>query len=500
VSRLLLIKPYRPERLFVTSPPLGLLAVAAYLREQAQRRGQPLTIRILDLNPGRRLPVDVLPEVREFQPDVIGISALSCEADAVHALTATLKREWPSLPLVLGGPFPSHDTEEALRDQNVDFLVLAEGELTFDELLTTLREGGDPATVAGIAYRREGRTFITPERPFIQDLDSLPMPAYDLIDFRKYFNVPRHTRIFAHQQYMTVVSTRGCPYKCVYCHVTMGKKTRFRSAEKVVEEVEYLVKHHGVREIQWSDDIWNLNRARSKKICDLLIERGIRVAMAFPNGVRGDLIDDELLDKLKAAGCYHITFAPETGSPRMQKFIEKNVKLDVLMDVIRRASERGIWCHGFFMVGFPTETLEEMRMTFDYALRSRLNTASFFIVNAHKGTKLYEMAGFLGLNVDYRPSAHNYMSPDFQLSRVPTDRVRRMIRNTYFRFFSSPRRLVRIMRTVPHKRQLLEFARELLYRIVEQIRQRRVDIYQAEGVPAFEAIPKLERVEHFNRL
>jgi radical SAM superfamily enzyme YgiQ (UPF0313 family) len=276
----------------------------------------------------------------------------------------------------------------------------------------------------------------------------------------------------------------------------MGKKTRYRSAEKVVEELELLAHQFGIKEIQWADDIWNLDRRRSKRICDLMVERGLDLKMAFPNGVRGDIFDAELLDKLKAAGAYMITFAPESGSPRIQKFIEKYAKLDVLQNVITMAAERGIFTHGFFMVGFPTETVEDMRMTFRFALDSKLNTASFFIVNAHPGTKMYEQAKELGLNVDFKASTHNYLNPNFQLSEVPTPQLRAMLRTTYIRFFSNPARLWRLITSTPRKRQLLHFGWDLLHRIFDAFRVKQRNIYMAEGTPHFD---ELQPVTPYNQ-
>lgn len=492
MRNLLFVKPYRPEKLFVTTPPLGLITIAAYIREKAKERGEELNIKIIDLNPGRQAPEEVLDEAIAFQPDLIGVSCLSCESDAASALTRALKSAMPDVPIVLGGPYPSHDKEVALEDPCIDYLVINEGEITLDELICALRDGGDVKQIPGLAFRVDGKPFFTPPREFIQDLDVLPIPAYDLIDLSAYFNTPRHSRLIAHREYTTVVSTRGCPYSCTYCHVTMGKKTRFRSAEKVVEELELLVNRYGVKEIQWADDIWNLRKERSKKICDLIVERGLKIRMAWPNGVRGDIIDDELLVKMKAAGAYMITFAPESGSRRVQKYIQKNANLDKLNAIITKAADLGIFCHGFFMVGFPTETEEEMRMTFDYALNSKLNTASFFIVNANPGTKLYEQAKEMGLKVDYAPGAHNYMDPDFQLSEVPTAKLRSMMRTTYFRFFTDPARIVRLLRTMPHKRQLLGFTKDLLFRLYRNFRFQRPDIYQAEGIPHYERTSELQ--------
>lgn len=159
-----------------------------------------------------------------------------------------------------------------------------------------------------------------------------------------------------------------------------------------MSELELLVNDHGVREIQIVDDIFNLDLPRAKAICDQIVSRGIKITIAFPNGLRGDRMDRELLKKLKAAGCYSITYGAETASPRLQKKIRKNVDLDKLKEVIAWTDEEGIISQAFFMLGFPGETVEEMKMTVDYALKSRLMRAWFFAVVIYPRSGLYEMA------------------------------------------------------------------------------------------------------------
>ena len=221
--------------------------------------------------------------------------------------------------------------------------------------------------------------------------------------------------------------------------------------------------------------------------------------MAWPNGVRGDLFDDELLDKMKAAGAYMITFAPETGSKRMQRFIKKNARVDKLKEVVAAASDRGIYCHGFFMVGFPSETAEEVKETFDWALTSKLNTASFFVVNAHPGTVLYEQAKEMGLNVDYDKGDYNYQDPSFSLSEVPTAKLRNMMRGTYIRFTLNPLRLYRTLRAMPRWSVLWELARDLAFRLVRDYRGNEPEVYHAEGVPDFELLRAQRAQGVFNR-
>ncbi|MFO0984335.1 MAG: cobalamin-dependent protein [Planctomycetota bacterium] len=217
---------------FVTTPPLGFSPSPLTCGASAARR----TARHQD-----RRPQSAAAAAARRRPRGAGVPArrdrhvlpLVREADAARALSATLKRCLPGVPIVLGGPYPSHDAEQALGDPHVDYIVKGEGEATFDELLQVLFHGGDlsrpasaSARVGCRATRRSGRSSRISMR--------CRCLVYDLLDVSAYFHVPRHSRLIAHPEYMTVVSTRGCPYRCTYCHVTMGKKTRYRSADNVV--------------------------------------------------------------------------------------------------------------------------------------------------------------------------------------------------------------------------------------------------------------------------
>jgi radical SAM superfamily enzyme YgiQ (UPF0313 family) len=236
----------------------------------------------------------------------------------------------------------------------------------------------------------------------------------------------------------------------------MGKRFRTRSAENIVAEIETLARNHGIREITIADDVFNLDRARAKRFCDLVLDRGLRLAFTFPSGLRGDVMDEELLTKLKAIGTYKIAYGIETGSPRVQKLIRKNVDLEKLRDVIRTTARLGILVQGFFLFGFPTETREDLDRTVRYALSSRLDLASFNIVNAFPGTELHAMAAGMGIALNYSLDQYDYDTLDFQLSEVPTGELRRLIRGLNMRFYLHPARLARILARLPHKRQLLD--------------------------------------------
>ncbi|GAH01912.1 unnamed protein product, partial [marine sediment metagenome] len=273
------------------------------------------------------------------------------------------------------------DPKSILQNKNIDFVVPGEGEITTKELVDAIEQGGNVSEVKGIGYKLDSEVVFTPARPFIENLDVLPFPAWDLVDIERYFCFPTFNIFYSSRQYMSVFTSRGCPYNCIYCHKIFGKKFRARTPENIFQEIEILCKKFNIKEIQIVDDCFNLKPERAKKLCDMIIDSDLDIAISFPNGVRGDLMDEELLIKLKKAGTYKINYGIETGSQRLQKFIKKNVNLKNLQKVITLTNSHNILSHGFFILGFPTETREEVQQTIEFARKSKLNTAGFFALS-----------------------------------------------------------------------------------------------------------------------
>jgi radical SAM superfamily enzyme YgiQ (UPF0313 family) len=395
-------------------------------------------------------------KVAEFQPDLLGISAMSFEAGELHELAAAVKKAFPKIPIVAGGPYVTTATGRAFADANLDFVARCEGEQTLLELAQYLFSGqGEPAKILGLGFRENGAARINPDRPYLENLDALPFPAWDLIPVEKYFHLPRFGTAYVHKEYMQVMTSRGCPFHCTYCHRIFGVGFRPRSPEKVLEELETLQKKFGVREIYFVDDCFNCKPSRAKRICDLIVERGLKFSINFPNGLRGDIFDAELLDKLKAAGTYRITYAVETASERMQKFIKKNLNLDQVKKAIALTDSKNMLVDGFFMIGFPGEKRSEVEQTLNFALESKLHSMNIFFVTPFEGTELYRQATELGYQVQMETDASTYFFPkSYELCEVPSPELHKMAKRSFLKFYLSPKRLWRIFRLFPNKKQL----------------------------------------------
>ncbi len=365
----------RPNSIVQTWPvPLGLGYLAQALRSN---RGDD--VKIMDARRFRLSHTQLAQLIRDFSPDVVGITAITLDSKNAHQCAAIVKANLPHVPVILGGPHASACMEVVLADPNLDYAVIGEGEETIVELLDALDGGGPVDRILGLAYRDKGRPVYNGPRPMIEDLDSLSL-AWDLIGPDRYFShFGMHTqnRLPRHRRSLSIFTSRGCPYHCIYCHNVFGKQFRAHSPEKVVEEISMLKDRYGVREIEILDDCFNMFKPRAKEICQRIIDQELGLSYSLPNGIRGDVMDEELWDLFKEAGVFRVSFATETASPRVQKLIKKNVDLDKMLHSIEMATSRNILSFGFFMMGFPTETYEEMIATADYAAKSRLHLAIF---------------------------------------------------------------------------------------------------------------------------
>jgi len=427
-------------------PPLGLLYIASTLRV---RLGADVFI--LDAIFETDLLKALKSALRHFNPDVVGISCLTAEAFIAHRVAAAVKAETSSMPVIMGGPHPSSNPELVLVDSNIDAVAIGEGEDTFTELVRLIMSEGPGwrkpellRDVDGIAFRVDGKVveFTKPRAP-IKDIDSLPFPAWDLIDYKKFWTICSMASIGI-RPYLTMFTSRGCPYKCVYCHQIFGKSFRSRSPESVVEEAAMLMKM-GAGDIEVLDDIANLNQWRFDRILELMLEQNMHPALSFPNAIRADIMKEESIDLLKRVGTGEISVAIETASERLQKLLCKNLSLEKASHTIDMLAERRIFTRGFFMMGFPTETEDEMLSTIRFAHSSRLHMALFFTPNPFRNTALYDLfVEKAGLPSSSNSIDYEYYGGPFNSSDVSEQRYRMLYRWAYYGFYFNPMRAWRI--------------------------------------------------------
>ena len=452
--RIALVQTYHPYTQFTHVHPLGVMMIASTAREAGFE-----DVHILDMKVEDWTPEQCCEELVELSADVIGLSAMTYEAGCMHDLAVMIKKRLPNVVVVAGGPHPSVADKDVLADLNIDFVARGEGEYTFTELLAGLRDGRtDWEDCNGLTYRNaDGEIQRNQDRPPPANLDEMPFPAWDLIDHTKYHTVPRGGVIYAHKEFATMFSSRACPWRCTYCHNSYGKTFRERSAENVLAEIDMLVKDHGVKELVFMDDIFNFRPERAKTIARGLIERDYGLKLTFPNGFRGDILDEELVDLLKEAGMYRCMVAVESAIPRIQKVMKKNLKIDKVRNIVDYISKRGIMVHGAFMLGFPTETREEMEATIKWAAESAFHTAAFFRVIPFKGTALFEEVEHAGYELPSDWSKYEPYQSEINLSKVDEDDILKIRKSAYRRFYFNPKRLFRIFKLIPNKTNMLPF-------------------------------------------
>jgi anaerobic magnesium-protoporphyrin IX monomethyl ester cyclase len=449
--RVLLILAGRRTWFKWVSPPLGILQLAGFLRSRLQN----LEIRIMDQRATDYTVEEVVSRAVEFAPDVVGISCTTSNCNTLAALSGGIRGALPKALLLIGGAHASAFGAELMDTIPADCVVVGEGELTCEHVLRIWREGSrDFSAVPGLVWRSaEGECLSNPgPAPVIQDLDTLPFPAYDLIDLRTYWRLWSMSLLPPPRRYISMFTSRGCPYRCIYCHEIFGKRFRAQSPERIVAELEHYVRTYGIKEVEFFDDIFNLDGRRVIEFSELVRRRNLRVSISFPNAIRADILTPEVADALAEAGTRISAMALESGSPRIQELICKRLNIPKYLEGVAMLAERRIFTYAFVMFGFPTETAADMQMTVDAVRRSKLHGVYSFIVTPFPKTELFDLAMRL---YPGRMAGIGYAGTDYSvnacvnLSEVSDKTLAAYMYKPYAVLFANPLRALRIVRDFP---------------------------------------------------
>ncbi len=377
------------------SIPMGLLFISSYLKSKG------VEVKFLDAlagdskrmirnGRGRRYGMSkrrIYKAIKEFNPEVVGIGCMfTAYYNDVAEIAEIVKSVNKKIRVVVGGSHVSVDPEGVLKCRNIDVAVFGEGEITMMELLSRRKL----ENIKGIAYR-EGRKIIKNEqRELIKNLDSLPMADWESLKIDEYimgssFNMRKPV--------YPLISSRGCPGHCLYCSVNAvwHHCWRGRSPENVVDEMEYLIKNYGAREFAFQDDSVSVDRIRFEKICDEIIKRKLDIKWTTPNGIAHWTLTKPILKKMKQAGCYRITFGIESGDPEMRRWVGKPYSLEQAKELTKYANSLGFWTLATNIVGFPYETMDNLKNTLDFAIKSDVDLAFFFRLSLRPGTEIYKI-------------------------------------------------------------------------------------------------------------
>lgn len=404
--------------------PYGLLYIAAVLREKGVR------VKIYDSN---TMFGDFASFVRKEKPKIIGISILSgpCLSDAVEK-AKEIREILPKVKIIFGGIHTTIFPKEVLQNDYVDFVVINEGEFPIWELSEYLLKGrGTLSKIKNLGYKKGKKLFLNPIRPFI-DLNSLPLPAWDLLPMEKYI----HKKFYSNKV-VTLHTSRGCPWNCAYCYNQAVNFRRWRgiSAEKIIEQIEFLQKNYHIEGFQFYDDEFDANPKRVVEFCNLILEKGLKIKWAHYS--RTNVADKERYILEKKAGCEFIEFGVESGSPRILKMIQKQQTVDNIRNAFKICREVGLKSGAMFMIGLPTETKKEIEATVKLVNSLGAHQTINTIFHPYPGSFLFDMClkkRFFRLpsNLEDQGPYFDIGNTDINVSDVPVEYLQKV--NSYFYF------------------------------------------------------------------
>ncbi len=421
--------------------PVGISLIASYLESKG------VFVRVLDLAVQEDWQEALKNEMDQHAFAVVGMSFQVIQYEEACEAIRFIKKTYPDTKVVVGGAFPSTGPEICINNSDIDVLCCGEGELTMHHLIQAWENGLPLGTVQGIVFRSEnGQVVRTPSRDLIENLNEMPLAAYHLLDIKPYIRA-EHAADFSGQKRRCIelITSRGCPYRCIYCHSIFGKEFRGRSPQNVMDEILLLHNRFGITEFIIWDDTFTMDLPRAKKICDLIINSGLKIVLQLRAGVRSENMDEELMAKLKQAGTETMCVGIETAVWRVQKLIKKNLRIEKVETLLNLALKYKITTIGFMMMGFPGETAQEIKESIRWAGRSKLDYTFFSIVTPYPGTELYETAvrkGYFSGASDFK-SMHVSI-PHMEMPEVRPGRLKWLQFQAYLNFYIQPRRLAKL--------------------------------------------------------
>ncbi len=416
------------EHLFFNSPPLGL----GYLAAVAEKEGNP--VQIIDAPVEKLNFSQILSRVKKFNTTLVGITSTTNFFHSAKELAQRIKEIFPHVPIVIGGPHLSANPRETLSFKCFDIGVIGEGEITFLNLIKVLEKKGDLEQVAGIIFRRDSELFFTKPRRFIDNLDSLPLPARHLLPMGRYRPQPNDQYILPK---LSMIASRGCPYGCIFCDKNVfGKRYRSFSPGYIVSEMEHLIENYGARDIAFLDSTFTVSRERVERIIEEIERRNVKINWTCT--VRANIMTKDLLKRMKDAGCWRIRLGIESGNDQVLRFIKKGITPKQARDVAHWAHQVGLQPKGFFMIGHLVDTKETIEETIRFA-----NSLPFKDITVQINTPLPNTPQY-GIFKDYGElatedfSKFSFWQPVFLPQGLTYGDLIRAHRGFYRRFYLRP--------------------------------------------------------------
>lgn len=423
-------------------PPLGIAYIAAYLQKYYP---QELDTKILDAMALDLTKEQILKEIKNFMPDVIGITTVTATATFVKSLSKEIKDFYPQILLVVGGPHPTALPFDLLPE--ADISVIREGEKTFLEILKEMDGGQNWTKIKGVAFLKNGKQKITPDRPFIQDLDSIPFPARSLLPMDSYFYLYPYRR--RTRRFTTIFTARGCPYACKFCgNEYIWKRTvRYRRVEPVLEEIKEVVEKYGVSLISFDDATFTADVKRVYQICEGIINMDLNFKWICHS--RPDLLDKPTLKMMKKAGCVEVQVGIESGDQKVLDAINKSTTVNQIRTGMELLKQAGIHSWGTFMLGNISETKETIKRTINFALELEPTYASFIFFLPFPGLCIWDEYVEKGYIKTFNWEKYCWHGePVFETEELSKRDLISSRRKASLRFYLRPHKLVNYLITV----------------------------------------------------
>ncbi|MFH1591796.1 MAG: radical SAM protein [Candidatus Woesearchaeota archaeon] len=426
-------------------PPLGLLYLSAILKKHNHK--------VHFLDGFFNTKDEILDYIKKHNIKNVGISSVSYNWRRAKELIDGIKSQNPDIFVITGGPHPNVWREKCFEESsNLDALSIGDSEFTLLEILDRREMGKSLKGVKGTIVRENGKVIINPPREPIQDLDSLPFLDRDIIEIEKYQPSPL---FYKKLPWTAIIGSRGCPYRCTFCH--SDKRLRLRSPKNIVDEMEFLMRRYGIKDVTFYDETFTIPKKRVLEICDEIKKR--KLDMVWSVNARVNTVDKEILTKMKQAGCWRVLYGLESGVQSVLNRMKKDITPQQMKDAIRLTRDVGLESYGIFIFGMPNETYEMGLETIKFAKTLDLDYCAFSTLDPLPGTEVYEEvkdeAGYKG--VDYL-----YSGAISYTSKLTTEEnLKKLVRRGYRKFYLRPsyalRRLSRIRSGEDFKRNLRGF-------------------------------------------
>ena len=432
-------------------PPLGI----AYLASVLEKRG--FTVEVLDANFLNYSIEETVDIIKRKSPDLVCLSLFAFNFQRGLEIAKSVKGIIPEIPVIAGGAQPSALMEKTLDKFNsIDAVIFGEGESTLLEIAGRLNDNLDPfLDVDGVIYKKGPEIIKNRPREPIKNLDELPFPAFHLFpDLLLY-----HRRALRSPAAPIMIS-RGCPFECIFCAKSVfGSEVRYRSAENVISEVDYLVGRFKVKQLDIVDDNFTIRRDRAKDILELLCKKPYRLVINLQSGLSASLIDEDILKLMKKAGVYRIAFGVESGNEDVRKIIRKKEHMADIANAMRLVKKAGIRTDAFFMIGLPGDTPLTMQDTINFAKELGPHTANFHMVVPFPGTEMYNMikekGKFLKNTEDGIRTGYNYPDAFYEIGELKKKDIERYYKKAYIEFYFRSKKIFQTIINIKSRREFI---------------------------------------------